>query len=643
MTDTKETRPFQTEVQQLLHLIINSLYSNPEIFLRELVSNASDAIDKLRFRAQTEPDILAEDTELTIRIVRDGIRRTIEVADNGIGMTYEEVVDNIGTIAKSGTAAFLEAVAAMRAADTITPELIGQFGVGFYSAFIVASRVTLVTRAAGSEEAVKWESTGDGTYTIEKTTRPGRGTSVILELKPQGKDEPDFTDEWTLRRIVKKHSDFVAYPIVMDVETREPLPDAEIIKDKDGKPIGETTRPVVKPETLNSMKAIWARDKKDVTEEEYKEFYTHISHDWNAPLAHLHIRLEGTTEYTALLYVPSKAPFDLYQTDFKHGVRLYCRRVFIMDNCKELLPEYLGFVRGVVDAPDLNLNVSREILQHDRLVRNIRKNLVRKMLELLGGLEPDDYAAFYGEFGPVLKVGVHTDPDNRTRLSELLRYRTTASGEEWVSLRTYADRMPEGQKDIYYVTGDDLSVLANSPRLERLKEKGFEVLLMTDPVDEWVVQSLTEYDGKPLKSAEKGDLDLGEAPEAGAEDYRDLFGFLKAELQDHVKEVKASTRLKTSLACLAGDAYDPSGYLEKILKATGKEPPPVKRVLEINAGHPAVAKLRGIYEADRSDPRLKDYARLLFDLAVVGEGGKVDDPSRFGRLVGDLLEGAIGA
>ncbi|MGD8251785.1 MAG: molecular chaperone HtpG, partial [Desulfobacterales bacterium] len=505
---TKETRTFQTEVQQLLNLIIHSLYSNKEIFLRELISNASDAMDKLRFKAQTDPGVMGEDTELKIRIVRDGIKRTLEISDNGIGMTYDEVVENIGTIAKSGTAAFLEAMSALKSAETVTPELIGQFGVGFYSAFIVAEKVSLITRASGEAEGVKWESAGDGTYTIERVPKDTRGTSVLLALKPQEKDEPDFTDEWTLRQIVKQHSDFVAYPIVMDVETTEPLPDNEIIKDKDGKPIGETTRLVVKEETLNSMKAIWARDKKDITEEEYKEFYTHISHDWNPPLKHLHIKLEGTTEYTALLYVPSKAPIDLFQPEFKHGVHLYCRRVFIMDNCKELLPEYLSFVRGVVDAPDLNLNISREILQQDRLVRNIRKNLVRKLLELLQGLPSEDYHSFYDEFGAVLKVGIHTDPDNRSRLADLLRYHTTSSTDKWVSLKTYVEEMKPDQKEIYFATGDDLSALVNSPRLERLKEKGYDVLMMTDPVDEWVVQSLTEYDGKPLKSAEKGDLEL---------------------------------------------------------------------------------------------------------------------------------------
>ncbi|MFZ7128293.1 MAG: molecular chaperone HtpG [Desulfobacterales bacterium] len=641
MSESKVTRSFQTEVQQLLHLIIHSLYSNPEIFLRELISNASDAIDKLRFKAQTEPDILGDDGDFRIRIVRDGIQRTLEVSDNGIGMTYDEVVENIGTIARSGTAGFLEAMAALKATDTLTPELIGQFGVGFYSAFIVAHKVTLITRSAGSTEGVRWESTGDGTYTIERTEKPERGTRILLELKPQEPDGPDFTDEWTLRRIVEQHSDFVAYPIVMEVEKREPIPDAELIKDKDGKPIGETTRLVRRDETLNSMKAIWARDKKDVSEDEYKEFYTHISHDWNPPLEHLHIKLEGTTEYTALLYIPSKAPFDLFQPEFRHGVRLYSRRVFIMDSCRELLPEYLSFVRGVVDAPDLNLNISREILQQDHLVRNIRKNLVRKLLELFGGMDKEKYETFYGEFGSVLKIGVHTDADNRSKLADLLRYRTTQSGDEWVSLRTYVERMKLDQKEIFYLTGDDLNTMLNSPRLEQLKAKDMEVLLMTDPVDEWVVQSLAEYDGKPLKSAEKGDLGLEDAADEKEADYKDLFGFIKAQLQDRVKEVKASVRLKESLACLSGDALDPSGYMAKILKASGKEMPDVKRVLELNTKHPVMSKMQSLHAANREDERLKDYAQLLYDLAVIGEGGRIENPSRFGALVGTLIDSAI--
>ena len=643
MARAKETRQFQTEVQQVLKLIINSLYSNRDIFLRELISNASDAIDKLSFKAQTDTDLIGDDNEFKIRITRDGIKRTLEIADNGIGMTYDEVNDNIGTIAKSGTAAFLEAMQALNQKEApLTPELIGQFGVGFYSAFIVADKVTLITRAAGEETATQWASSGDGAYTIEETTKSERGTTIRLELRKPDKDEPDYTDEWTIRNIIKKHSDFVAYPIVMEVEKQEPIPESEQVLDSEGKPVGETTRTVVRDETLNSMKAIWARDKKEVSEDEYKEFYTHISHDWNPPLKHLHVKLEGTTEYTALLYLPSKAPFDLFQPEFKHGVQLYCRRVFIMDDCKELLPEYFGFVKGVVDAPDLNLNISREILQQDRLVLNIRKNLVKKLFDLLNGLEEDDYGKFYDEFGAILKIGIYTDPANQTKLADLARFKTTTSDGAWTSLKAYVERMPEDQKEIYYLTGDSPTTLLNSPHLEQLKAKNFEVLLMTDPVDEWVVQSLTEYDGKPLKSAEKGDLDIdADETKNQEEQFKDLFGFIRKTLQDQVKEVKPSTRLLDSVACLSGDAHDMSGYMAKIMKSAGKDLPPNKRVLELNTKHPVLDKIKQIYAADQSDARLEDYSRLLYDLAVIGEGGKIENPSQFGKLIGDLMDSAL--
>ena len=643
MTRSKETRQFQTEVQQVLKLIINSLYSNRDIFLRELISNASDAIDKLRFKAQTDSDLLGEDNEFKIKITRDGIKRSLEIADNGIGMTYDEVNENIGTIAKSGTAAFLEAMQALNQKDAVlTPELIGQFGVGFYSAFIVAEKITLTTRAAGEETATRWESSGDGSYTIEETTKPDRGTSIRLELHKPEKDEPDYTDEWTVRNIIKKHSDFVAYPIVMDVEKQEPIPESEQVLDGDGKPIGDTTRTVVREETLNSMKAIWARDKKDVSEDEYKEFYTHISHDWNPPLHHLHVKLEGTTEYTALLYLPSKAPFDLFQPEFKHGVHLYCRRVFIMDDCKELLPEYFSFVKGVVDAPDLNLNISREILQQDRLVINIRKNLVKKLFDLLKNLEKDDYDKFYDEFGAILKIGIYTDHANQTKLADLARFKTTKSEGSWTSLKDYVERMPENQKEIYYLTGDNLTSLLNSPHLEQLKAKDFEVLLMSDPVDEWVVQALTEYDGKPLKSAEKGDLDI-DAEDTGDKDetFKDLFGFIRKTLQDQVKEVKPSSRLLDSVACLSGDTHDMSGYMAKIMRSAGKELPANKRVLELNTKHPVLEKIKQIHAKDQGDARLEDYSRLLYDLALIGEGGKIENPSKFGKLIGDLMNAAL--
>ena len=634
-----ETHEFKSEVNQLLNLIINSLYSNKEIFLRELISNASDAIDKLRFNAQTEEGILGDDTEFKIKIERDAIKNTLTVEDNGIGMSYDEVLENIGTIAKSGTNGFIEAIEHLDKEATIKPELIGQFGVGFYSSFIVAEKVTLLTRAAGGAKAVRWESHGDGEFTIAEAEKDSRGTVITLELKKKEEGEQDFTDEWAIRNIVKQHSDFVAYPIVMDVEKDEPISEAEQIKDSNGKTIGETTRKVVKAETLNSMKAIWSKNKNDVSDEEYNEFYQHISHDWNPPLEKLHLKLEGTTDYTALLYIPSQAPFDLFNPEGKHGVHLYCKRVFIMDDCQELMPEYFRFVKGVVDAPDLNLNVSREILQQDRLVRNIRRNLVKKLFDLLKGMQPETYEKFWEEFGAVLKVGVQTDFENKTKIADLLRYKTTKSDGKWRSLQEYVEAMQPDQKEIYYITGENLSALINSPLLEQLKSKNFEVLLMTDPIDEWVTQALTEYDGKKLKSAEKGDLDLDKVDEDQKGKYETLFKHIRAQLEDTIKEVRPSARLTDSVACLSGDTYDMSGYMEKILKSAGQPTPANKRVLELNMTHPVMEKVHAMFEADKNDTRLNDYILLLLDLAVIGEGGKVDDPSRFSKLVGDLMAG----
>lgn len=641
MSPKPETFQFKTEVQQLLNLIINSLYSNPDIFLRELISNASDAIDKLQFKAQTDPEILAGEGDFKIQLKPDGIAQTFTISDNGIGMTRDELIENIGTIAKSGTAAFLEAIEAAKSSNGLAPELIGQFGVGFYSAFIVAKKVTVITRAAGEETATKWESHGDGSYTLEETSREGRGTTIILDLKKKEKEGKDYTEEWVLREIVKHHSDFVAYPIVMDVERDEPIPEEEQIKDKEGKAIGETTRKVVREETLNSMKAIWTRSKDEVTDEEHEEFYKHLAHDWNPPLERLHMKFEGTTEYQTLLYIPSKAPFDLFQADRKHGIQLYCKRVFIMEDCKDLLPEYLRFVKGVVDAADLNLNVSREILQQDRLVMNIRKNLIKKVLDLLAKMDDEKYLAFYDAFGAVIKEGIYTDHGRKDKLAALARFKTTKSEDKWVSLDEYIKNMAEGQEEIYYITGDNLAALLNSPHLEQLKAKDYEVLLLTDPVDEWVVQGLTEYEGKKLKSAEKGDLKLDEDEKKDTESFSALFGFIKGKLEEKVKEVKPSARLKDSVACLSGDDHDMSAYMEKILKSSGQEVPTSKRVLELNTDHPLMTKVNKLFEADRDNAALGEYSQLLYDLAVVGEGGKVDNPGEFSRLVGELMSKAI--
>lgn len=642
MEQTKQTYEFKTEVKQFMNLIINSLYSNREIFLRELISNASDAIDRLGFKAQTEPDILGNDAEYKIKITADKKNRTLTVSDNGIGMTFDEVVENIGTIAKSGTAAFMAAVEKSRNQETLAPELIGQFGVGFYSAFIVADKVTLITRAAGTDTAVKWESTGDGTYTIEPASKAGRGTDVVLQLKDQEADEQDFTDEWTIRHIVKKHSDFVNYPIVMDIEREVAEKDNKAGKllDADGKPVKQK-KIEIREETLNSMKAIWARDKKEVTEDEYKDFYTHISHDWNPPLTHIHLKMEGVTEYSALLFIPSKAPFDLFYPTRRHGIQLYCRRVFIMEDCKELIPEYLRFIRGVVDAPDLNLNISREILQQDALVRNILKNLVKKVIDTLEQLDDETYAKFYDEFGAVLKEGIHTDWQNRDKIISLVRYKTTRSEGKWVSLKDYAANMPPDQKDIYYITGENIGIMINSPHLEILKEKGYEVLLMTDPVDEFVIQAMPEYEGKKFRSAEKGDLDITDVDKEKKDNYSALFGKIKSCLEDRVKDVRPSSHLKDSVSCLSGDAGDMSAYMTKLLKSAGQEIPEVKRVLELNVNHLLLEKMQHIFESDNDDASLKEISDLLLDLAVVAEGGKIENPSRFIKMVGDLTARAI--
>lgn len=637
MEHKKETHPFKTEVKQFMHLIINSLYSNKEIFLRELISNASDAIDRLGFKAQTDAGLLAEGDDFKIKLVPDKTARTLTISDNGIGMTYDEVAENIGTIAKSGTAAFMQAIEASKNQNALAPELIGQFGVGFYSAFIVADKITILTRAAGQSAATRWESTGDGEYTIEPAEKASRGTDIILHLKPVEKDEQDFTEEWTLRQVVKKHSDFVNYPVVMDVERveTETGEDGKPILGPDGKPVKKP--PVIEEQTLNSMKAIWAKDKKDVTVEEYKDFYTHVSHDWNPPQTWFHWKLEGVTEYSALLYIPSQAPFDLFMPERKHGVQLYCRRVFIMDDCKELMPPYLRFIKGVVDAPDLNLNISREILQQDALVRNIHKNLIKKILDALEQMPAEEYEKFYNEFGAVLKEGIHSDWTNRDKLAKLARYKTTKSDGKWVSLQEYVNNMKPDQNDIYYMTGDTLSSIINSPHLEVLKEKDVEVLLMTDPVDEFIIQSLPEFEKKKFKSAEKGDLELDKVDDAKKAAYSSLFEKIKSLLEDKVKEVKPSSHLRESVSCLSGDVYDASAYMEKLLKATGQPMPATKRILELNLNHPVMAKIQSIFEKNPEEAALKDYSDLIYDLALVGEGGKIDNPARFSRMIGELM------
>jgi len=639
---TKATKKFETEVQQLLDLVIHSLYSNRDIFLRELISNSSDAIDKVRFESNTSEALLEGNTDWKIKIIPDKGAGTLTLRDNGIGMSIQEVEENIGTIARSGTRSFMESLKEKSLQDN--PEMIGQFGVGFYSSFMVADRVTIITRKGGQNKAdgCLWESTGDGTYTIEECEKEGRGTDVILHLK---EDMKEYLDEWRIRTIVKKYSDYVQYPIVMDV-TRE-----ETAKGVDGKEIeGGGTIEKTTEETLNSMKAIWTRPKSEVSDEEYEEFYKHISHDYEKPLKSIHYSAEGVSEFKALLYIPAHKPYDLFMREHKRGVHLYVKRVFITDNCEAVLPDYLRFMKGVVDSSDLPLNVSREILQEDVQIKRIQKNLVSKVLSTLAEMKEksaEDYLKFYREFGPVLKEGIHFDHASKEKLQELVLFESSKTEPgAYVSLKEYTERMPEGQKEIYFITGTSRKALEGSPHLEIFRSKGYEVLFMLDPVDEWVAQSLTEYDGKKLKAVDRGDLDLGTEEEKKEQEakkeeqvkqYKDLLEFVTETLKDRVKEVRLSNRLTDSACCLVADEYGMNANMERIMKAMNQEVPESKRVLELNPGHPIMQVLSKQFEQDKEDKKLLDYCELLFDQALLTEGSPISDPLRFTRLVSELM------
>ena len=616
----KETLGFQAEVRQLLDLMIHSLYSNKEIFLRELISNASDAADKLRFEALSDHNLYEGDADLKIRIAYDKTARTITVSDNGIGMNRSEVIDNIGTIAKSGTRQFLDALTGDRSKDL---KLIGQFGVGFYSSFIVADKVTLTTRRAGlgPEHGVRWESSGEGEYVIETIEKMTRGTEVTLHLRA---DADEFLDGFRLRTIVHKYSDHITLPIVMKAEA----------KDED--------------ETVNKASALWARPKNEITQEEYDEFYKHVAHDFEAPLAHVHSRVEGKQEYISLLYIPQRAPFDLWDREKRHGIKLYVKRVFIMDDAEQLMPNYLRFVRGVIDSNDLPLNISREILQHNRDIDAIRSGSVKKVLDLLEDMakkEPDKYAKCWTEFGRVLKEGVVEDTANRERIARLLRFSSTLADQETpdVTLADYISRMKPEQDKIYYVTADSFAAAKNSPHLEIFRKKGIEVLLLHDRIDEWVVMHLTEFDKKALQSVAKGALDLGkledkeekQQQEMTAAEFKELIEKMKKALGDQVKDVRITHRLTNSPACLVADEYGLGANLERLLKATGQKAPASKPILEINPAHPIVTRLNAETDAKRFD----DWTRILHDQALLAEGGELEDPGSFvTRLNGLLLE-----
>ncbi|MFE0435118.1 molecular chaperone HtpG [Streptomyces nigra] len=626
-----ETFEFQVEARQLLQLMIHSVYSNKDVFLRELVSNASDALDKLRLEKLRDDALDADVSDLHIEIDVDKEARTLTVRDNGIGMSYDEVGRLIGTIANSGTAGFLKEL--REAEDEKGAEgLIGQFGVGFYSGFMVADEMTLVTRRAGESKGTRWSSRGEATYTLETVEDAPQGTSVTLHLKPADPENQlhDYTSPWKVREIVKRYSDFITWPIRMVPETA----------DGDGTP---------EPETLNSMKALWARSRDQVTDDEYHELYKHISHDWREPLETIRLQAEGTFEYQALLFLPSHAPYDLFTRDHKRGVQLYVKRVFIMDDCEELLPPYLRFVKGVVDAADLSLNVSREILQQDRHIRMMQRRLTKKVLSTVKEIMAKDserYATFWREFGTVLKEGLVTDSENSEAILAVASFATTHSDDEPTTLAQYVERMGDEQKDIYYITGESRQSVENSPHMEAFRDKGIEVLLLTDPVDEVWVDAVGEYQGKKLRSVTKGEIDLDakgdeqadEEREKQAEDYAGLLGWMGERLAEDIKEVRLSTRLTVSPACVVSDAQDLTPALEQMYRAMGQEVPRTKRILELNADHPLVKGLNQAFKNDDDRTRLAESAELLHTLAVLAEGGQAKDPARFVKLVAERME-----
>ncbi|MDX6296190.1 MAG: molecular chaperone HtpG [Nocardioidaceae bacterium] len=621
-----ETIEFQAEARQLLQLMIHSIYSTKDVFLRELISNASDALDKLRLSAYRDKDLDVDTSDLHIALETDEAERTLTVRDNGIGMSRDEVVDLIGTIAKSGTGEMLAKLREAResgAGSEQAAELIGQFGVGFYSSFMVADRVVLVTRKAGSDTGVRWESSGDATYTVTEAPDAPQGTAVTLHLKPEDADDAlhDYANPATVRGIVKRYSDFITWPI------RMAGPD--------------------EPEVVNSRKALWARAQKDVSDEEYAEFYRHVSHDWREPLTTIRLSAEGTFEYQALLFLPSGAPMDLFLREGKRGVQLYVKRVFIMDDCEALVPEYLRFVKGVVDAADLSLNISREILQQDRQIQLIRKRLVKKVLSTVKTMltdEPEKYATFWSELGRAVKEGLISDYDNREAILEICSFASTRDAEQPTTLRDYLARMPEGQDAIYYATGPSRSALEKSPHMEAFRAKGYEVLLLTDPVDEVWVESAAPFEEKAFVSIAKGEVDLGgeEVDDEAKAGFTDLLTWMGTALADDVKEVRLSHRLTDSAACLVGDPGDLTPTLEKMYRAMGQEPPKVKRILELNPKHALVTGLRDAQgQHSDDDAGLRDTAQLLYGMALLAEGGELAEPAAFVAVLTRRLEQAL--
>ncbi|MGW1782318.1 molecular chaperone HtpG [Streptomyces sp. NPDC002143] len=641
-----ETFEFQVEARQLLQLMIHSVYSNKDVFLRELVSNASDALDKLRLAALRDDAPDADVSDLHIEIETDIEARTLTVRDNGIGMSYDEVGRLIGTIANSGTAKFAQELREAQE-EGGAEGLIGQFGVGFYSGFMVADEMTLVTRRAGESKGTRWSSRGEGTYTLETVEDAPQGTSVTLHLKPADDEDKlqDYTSPWTIKEIVKRYSDFITWPIRTVPKKAEKKADADGSDDADDTPAPE-------PETLNSMKALWARSRDEVSDDEYHELYKHISHDWREPLETVRLQAEGTFEYQALLFVPSHAPHDLYNQGYKRGVQLYVKRVFIMDDCEALLPPYLRFVKGVVDAADLSLNVSREILQQDRHIRMMQRRLTKKVVSTVKDMmtaAPDRYATFWREFGAVLKEGLLTDSDNRDALLAVSSFATTHSEDEPTTLKSYVERLKDGQDAVYYLTGESRQAIENSPHMEAFRAKGVEVLLLTDPVDEVWVDAVGEFEGRPLRSVAKGEVDLGGEDgektegerEKQGEEYAALLGWMKENLDEEVKEVRLSSRLTVSPACIVSDANDLTPALENMYRAMGQEVPPARRILELNPEHVLVKGLNQAYKEREDRAGLAETAELLHGLAVLAEGGRPKEPGRFVKLVADHLERAL--
>ncbi|MDX2710014.1 molecular chaperone HtpG [Streptomyces sp. PA03-6a] len=645
-----EVHEFQVEARQLLQLMIHSIYSNKDVFLRELISNASDALDKLRLEALRNDALGADVSDLHIAFEADAQARTLTVRDNGVGMSREEVVALIGTIASSGTARLLQELKDTKDADAAAG-LIGQFGVGFYSAFMVADEVTVVTRRAGERQGTRWTSRGEGTYSVETVEEAPQGTAVTLHLKPVDVDNQlhDYTDGWKLREIVKRYSDFITWPIRMPAHATTP---ADTDTDSVGEGENEGTEPAPAGlETVNSMKALWARSREEVTEEEYHELYKHLAHDWLDPLETIRLQAEGTFEYQALLFIPSHAPHDLFTRDHRRGLQLYVKRVHIMDDCEELLPPYLRFVKGVVDSQDLSLNVSREILQQDRQIQMIHRRLTKKVLATIKDLmtsAPDRYTTIWREFGPVLKEGLLGDHGNRDTLLGLCSFASTHDKDELTTLTQYVERMKDGQEEIYYLTGDSREAIENSPHMEAFRAKGIEVLLLTDPVDEVWVTAVPEFDGRQLRSVAKGtvDLEAGEQdPTTGSEresrqkEYAELLTWMTEVLTEDVKEVRLSTRLTVSPACLVSDTYDITPALENMYRAMGQDVPHTKRILELNPGHTLVAGLNKARteRGDDAGAGLSGIAELLYGMALIAEGGALKDPARFAKLMADHL------